>query len=87
MLVSQLKWNLFISMVILKRRLITPIFKSGFLNDYQFIIQQAKPNHARLKKYGNLRMRIPLEFSDIKRIGRQVLEALKFLQEKGCPYG
>jgi len=32
-------------------------------------------------------MKVPLDFSDIKRIGRQVLEALKFLHDKNWPYG
>eukprot|EP00111_Clytia_hemisphaerica_P006790 TCONS_00019618-protein len=57
---------------------------TGSLRD---VICKAKPHHPRLKKYGNLRIRIPLEFSNIKRIGRQVLEALKFLKDKNWPYG
>ena len=28
-----------------------------------------------------------LDVSEIKKIGRQVLEALKFLKDKGLPYG
>jgi len=48
---------------------------------------KAKPGQPRIKKYGNLKVRIPLELPHIKIIGRQVLEALKFMRDKGLPYG
>eukprot|EP00794_Sanderia_malayensis_P006160 gene6160-6870_t len=56
----------------------------GTIRDY---IYKAKPLNGTLKKYGNSKVRCPLEFTDIKRCGRQILEALKFLQDKRWAYG
>lgn len=64
--------------------IVRPFYPTGSLRD---VICKGKPVHPRLKKYGNRKARTPLGFSDIKRIGRQVLEALRFLRDKGWPYG
>jgi len=57
---------------------------AGTLKD---LLYKAKPLTSNLKKYGSSKVRCPLEFNDIKRCGRQLLEALKFLTDKGWPYG
>ncbi|XP_065067349.1 PX domain-containing protein kinase-like protein [Rhopilema esculentum] len=56
---------------------------AGSLKDHLY---KAKPLTSNVKKYGG-KVRCPLEFADVKRCGRQILEALKFLQDKGWPYG
>lgn len=38
---------------------------------------QAKPLTPNLKKYGSSKGRYPLEFNDIRRCGRQILEVCK----------
>jgi hypothetical protein len=40
-----------------------------------------------MKKYGNPRQYRPLSESDMACFGRQILEVLRFLSEKGLPFG
>ncbi|KAF5292333.1 hypothetical protein FQA39_LY03367 [Lamprigera yunnana] len=47
----------------------------------------AKPRLSFLKKYGNPKGHKPLSSSQVALYGRQILEALKFLKEKGLHYG
>ncbi|KAM6247573.1 PX domain-containing protein kinase-like protein isoform 3-T3 [Spheniscus humboldti] len=47
----------------------------------------AKPKDPFLKKYCNPKKIQGLELQQIKTYGRQILEVLKFLHEKGFPYG
>ncbi|KAF5300910.1 hypothetical protein FQR65_LT09073 [Abscondita terminalis] len=47
----------------------------------------AKPRMSFLKKYGNPKGHKPLDSSQVALYGRQILEALKFLKEKGLYYG
>lgn len=58
--------------------------KNGSLRD---LICGAKPRQSFLKKYGNPKGHKPLETTQITLYGRQILEALKFLHDKGFPYG
>ncbi|TSM44112.1 PX domain-containing protein kinase-like protein [Bagarius yarrelli] len=46
-----------------------------------------KPKEAFLKKYCNPKKIQGLELQQIRTYGRQILEALKFLHDKGFPYG
>ncbi|KAJ7336032.1 hypothetical protein OS493_013406 [Desmophyllum pertusum] len=48
---------------------------------------KAKPKLNQLKKYGNPKSRAVLHEQNIQLFGRQILEALKFLHDKGIPYG
>ncbi|XP_078342522.1 PX domain-containing protein kinase-like protein isoform X2 [Oculina patagonica] len=48
---------------------------------------KAKPKLNQLKKYGNPKTRVVFPEQNIQLFGRQILEALKFLHEKGIPYG
>ncbi|KAK6624436.1 hypothetical protein RUM44_011295 [Polyplax serrata] len=57
---------------------------AGTLRD---IIYGSKPKHSFLKKYGNSNHSKPLSLSDISIYGRQILETLIFLHEKGIPFG
>lgn len=56
----------------------------GSLRD---IICDAKPRQSFLKKYGNSKGHKPLEVGQVALYGRQILEGLKFLLDKGLPYG
>ncbi|XP_068713818.1 PX domain-containing protein kinase-like protein [Montipora foliosa] len=47
----------------------------------------AKPKLSQLRKYGNPKNRGALHEQHIQLFGRQILEALRFLHEKGIPYG
>uniref|UniRef100_A0A7N4PLB5 PX domain-containing protein kinase-like protein n=1 Tax=Sarcophilus harrisii TaxID=9305 RepID=A0A7N4PLB5_SARHA len=58
--------------------------EKGTLKD---LIYKAKPKDPFLKKYCNPKKTQGLELQQIKAFGRQILEALKFLHEKGFPYG
>ncbi|KAL3285767.1 hypothetical protein HHI36_000292 [Cryptolaemus montrouzieri] len=58
--------------------------KEGSLRD---ILCNSKPKQSFLKKYGNPKGHKPLEVKLIALYGRQILEALKFLHDKGIPYG
>ncbi|XP_022907290.2 PX domain-containing protein kinase-like protein [Onthophagus taurus] len=58
--------------------------KNGSLRD---VLYGVKPKQSFMKKYGNPKGHKPLEISQIALYGRQILEALKFLNEKGLPYG
>uniref|UniRef100_A0A8C6YWU3 PX domain containing serine/threonine kinase like n=1 Tax=Nothoprocta perdicaria TaxID=30464 RepID=A0A8C6YWU3_NOTPE len=63
---------------------IRPFSEKGTLKD---LIYKAKPKDPFLKKYCNPKKIQGLELQQIKSYGRQILEVLKFLHEKGFPYG
>ncbi|EMP30086.1 PX domain-containing protein kinase-like protein [Chelonia mydas] len=63
---------------------IRPFNEKGTLKD---LIYKAKPKDPFLKKYCNPKKIQGLELQQIKTFGRQILEVLKFLHEKGFPYG
>ncbi|KAK3739521.1 hypothetical protein QZH41_016193 [Actinostola sp. cb2023] len=56
----------------------------GTLRD---ILCKAKPKFNQLKKYGSPKTRTQLAIPQIQIFGKQILEALKFLHDKGFPYG
>ncbi|XP_045476028.1 PX domain-containing protein kinase-like protein [Harmonia axyridis] len=58
--------------------------KDGTLRD---LLCNSKPKQSFLKKYGNPKGHKPLGASQIALYGRQILEGLKFLHDKGIPYG
>ncbi|XP_056643360.1 PX domain-containing protein kinase-like protein [Diorhabda carinulata] len=58
--------------------------KNGTLRD---LLSGAKPRQSFLKKYGNPKGHKTLTAEQISLYGRQILEALKFLHDKGLPYG
>lgn len=58
--------------------------KNGSLRD---ILCSAKPRQSFLKKYGNPKGHTHLSVEQIALYGKQILEALKFLHDKGLPYG
>ncbi|XP_025230262.1 PX domain-containing protein kinase-like protein isoform X15 [Theropithecus gelada] len=58
--------------------------EKGTLKD---LIYKAKPKDPFLKKYCNPKKIQGLELQQIKTYGRQILEVLKFLHDKGFPYG
>jgi len=60
------------------------LFISGSLRDH---ICETKPKISFLKKYGSPKHTKPLALQEIQLYGRQILEALVFLHEKGIPYG
>ncbi|XP_071807254.1 PX domain-containing protein kinase-like protein isoform X1 [Asterias amurensis] len=57
---------------------------SGTLRDF---ICKSKPKHHYLRKYCNPKSYAALDLTTMRTYGRQILEALKFLHEKGIPYG
>ncbi|BFZ08585.1 hypothetical protein BsWGS_11624 [Bradybaena similaris] len=63
---------------------IRDFIERGSLRD---MICKCKPKGTYLHKYSNPKAVVQLDFDTIKTFGRQILEALKFLQEKGFPYG
>lgn len=58
--------------------------REGSLRD---LLCGSKPRQSFLKKYGNPKGHKPLTIDHISLYGRQILEALKFLHDKGLPYG
>ncbi|XP_023571496.1 PX domain-containing protein kinase-like protein [Octodon degus] len=64
--------------------LIRMFSEKGTLKD---LIYKAKPKDPFLKKYCNPKKIQGLELQQIKTYGRQILEVLKFLHDKGFPYG
>ncbi|CAH3018679.1 unnamed protein product [Porites evermanni] len=48
---------------------------------------KANPRMSQLKKYGNPKARSILHEQNIQLFGRQILEAVKFLHDKGIPFG
>ncbi|XP_060164893.1 PX domain-containing protein kinase-like protein isoform X6 [Globicephala melas] len=58
--------------------------EKGTLKD---LIYKAKPKDPFLRKYCNPKKIQGLELQQIKTYGRQILEVLKFLHDKGFPYG
>lgn len=57
---------------------------AGSLRD---LLCTAKPKLQFMKKYGNPKQYKPLSPSDMACFGRQILEVLRFLSEKGLPFG
>jgi hypothetical protein len=57
---------------------------AGSLRD---LLCTAKPKLQFMKKYGNPKQYRPLSPSDMACFGRQILEVLRFLSEKGLPFG
>ncbi|KAL5289426.1 PXK family protein [Megaselia abdita] len=64
---------------------IRKFYKHGTLKDQ--ICVASCPKKPYLAKYGNPKERKALPLEDIAKYGIQILEALKFLQSKGLPYG
>ncbi|XP_051933022.1 PX domain-containing protein kinase-like protein isoform X1 [Hippocampus zosterae] len=64
--------------------LIRPFSEAGSLRDH---ICKVKPRENYLKKYGNPKKSQPLELSEIKLYGRQILEGLRLLHDGGLFYG
>lgn len=58
--------------------------EKGTLRD---AVCKCKPKNHFLKKYANPKSCTTLELNAVKIVGKQILEALKFLHEKGLPYG
>lgn len=54
---------------------------------FVFIGLQTRPRQPYLKKYGKAKNVCSLTLQEMKTFGRQVLEALRFLQDRGLPYG
>ncbi|GLG98985.1 PX domain-containing protein kinase-like protein [Gryllus bimaculatus] len=63
---------------------IRPLHTAGSLRD---LLCVAKPKIQFIKKYGNPKQVKPLSASEISSYGRQILEVLKFLNDKGLPFG
>lgn len=64
---------------------IRKFYEEGTLRDQ---ICQCRPKSGHfLKKYCNPKVCSPLKLQEIQRYGRQILEVLKFLYDKGLPYG
>ncbi|KAM9800092.1 PX domain-containing protein kinase-like protein isoform X1 [Syngnathus typhle] len=64
--------------------LIRPFSEAGSLRDH---LCKVKPRENYLKKYGNPKKTQPLELSDIKLYGRQILEGLRLVHESGLFFG
>nr|XP_022297327.1 PX domain-containing protein kinase-like protein isoform X2 [Crassostrea virginica] len=58
--------------------------EKGTLRD---AVCKCKPKNHFLKKYANPKSCTTLDLNAVKIVGKQILEALKFLHEKGLPYG
>ncbi|ESO84344.1 hypothetical protein LOTGIDRAFT_207280 [Lottia gigantea] len=58
--------------------------EKGTLRDY---LCKCKPKGHYIKKYSNPKLCSPLDMRAIKLYGKQILETLKFLQEKHIPHG
>lgn len=58
--------------------------EKGTLRD---AVCKCKPKNHYLKKYASPKSCSTLELNAVKIVGKQILEALKFLHEKGLPYG
>lgn len=56
----------------------------GSLKD---LLYGASPKNPFLSKYGNPKTRSPMTTKDIAIFGREILEALRFLHQKGMPFG
>jgi PX domain-containing protein kinase-like protein len=63
---------------------IRAFLEKGSLRD---TICKCKPKTHYLKKYANPKAFSTLDLNAVKIVGKQILEALKFLHEKGLPYG
>ncbi|XP_049831647.1 PX domain-containing protein kinase-like protein isoform X1 [Schistocerca gregaria] len=57
---------------------------AGTLRD---LLYCSKPKSTFLRKYGNPKQRKPLLVEEVSLYGKQILEALSFLNSKGLPYG
>ncbi|XP_012284246.1 PX domain-containing protein kinase-like protein [Orussus abietinus] len=63
---------------------IRAFYPEGTLRD---VLCNSKPKQPFIKKYGNPKHIKPLTIPEIATHGYQILEALRFLHEKGLPYG
>ncbi|XP_064607399.1 PX domain-containing protein kinase-like protein isoform X2 [Liolophura sinensis] len=63
--------------------IIRDFFEKGTLRDY---ICGCKPKGHFLKKYGKVKTYTVMKMNEVKIIGRQILDTIKFLQDKGLPY-
>ena len=65
------------------------VFPSLTLTILLYIVfsPQTKPGIHYMKKYASPKNSRYIQLSDIRSIGRQVLDTLKFLQSKGYPFG
>lgn len=63
---------------------IRPLHELGSLRD---MICRCKPKGHYLRKYCNPKQVYALTMGQVQNFGRQILETLKFLHEKGFPYG
>lgn len=63
---------------------ISEFIESGSLRDAIF---KCKLKNNYMKKYCTLKQFVPPDINFVKHSGRQILEALKFLHDKGFPYG
>lgn len=63
---------------------IRPCYEKGTLRD---LICKCKPRGHYLKKYASPSKTVALDLQSIKLFGRQILETLNLLHEKGLPYG
>ena len=63
---------------------IRPFVEKGTLKDF---ICKCKPKGHFMKKYSMPAKRACVEIKVVKLLGRQILETLNFLHEKGLPYG
>lgn len=64
--------------------MIRPLHEAGSLRD---MICRCKFKGHYLKKYARPKLMSTLNMEQIQNFGRQILETLKFLHEKGFPYG
>lgn len=64
--------------------MIRPCYEKGSLRD---LICKSKPRGHYLKKYASPSKTVALDLQSIKLFGRQILETLNLLHEKGLPYG
>ena len=60
------------------------LHEGGSLRD---LICRCKPKGHYLRKYCNPKAVMALDMERIQNFGRQILETLKFLHDKGFPYG
>ncbi|KAL8597509.1 hypothetical protein ACOMHN_047736 [Nucella lapillus] len=63
---------------------IRPLHEAGSLRD---MICRCRPKGHYLRKYGNPKVVTALDMMQVQNFGRQILDTLKFLHDKGFPYG
>lgn len=60
------------------------VHENGTIKDQLYGIQY---KNSYLNKYGNPKQRKPFTVGQIAHYGKQILQGLKFLHNKGLPYG